>query len=110
MDNGTRRTRFETRIALEREFLAPVNAAFGHIAPLAGMTQGAIDSWQRRVTESTPPVVINSIAQILREAALRGELLADNSKEVFEPDHRPAPDSIKELRLLLDRTLTSVRY
>jgi hypothetical protein len=92
-------------VALEREFLTPVNAVFGGCAPLAGMTRDAIESWRQRAALVEPKHKVTAVAQLLLEASARAELLADNSKDVFEPDHRPAPDSLGELRALLDGVL-----
>ena len=105
MDNNTRRSRFEGRVALEREFLTPVNAVFGRRAPLAGMTRDAIKSWHQRVEAVETKTKVAAVAQLLLEASARAELLADNSKDVFEPAHRPPPDSLSELRALLDQAL-----
>lgn len=105
MNNSTRRTRFEARVSLERDFLTRVNSAFGRTEPLAGMTTDAIDSWRQRAKIIWPTADINRIASLLLEASARADLLADNSKEVFEPEHRPPADSLDELRGLLDRAL-----
>lgn len=102
MDNGTRRTRFEARVSLERDFLSRINAVFGQAEPLAGMTLDAIESWRQRAKAASPSVDIDRISRLLLAASSRAELLADNSKEVFEPDHRPPPDSLNELRIALD--------
>jgi len=107
MDGNTRRTRFEARVSLERDFLTKVNGVFGKSVPLAGMTRDAIDSWRDRAVGRHCNVDVVAIAQILTEASTRAELLADNSKDVFEPDHRPQPDSLDELRRLLEDTLIS---
>lgn len=105
MDSGTRRTRFEARVSLERDFLTRVNSVFGENQPLAGMTTDAIESWRQRAKARWPVADIDRIARLLLEASSRADLLADNSKEVFEPEHRPPPDSLNELRTLLDRAL-----
>lgn len=105
MDGRTRRTRFETRVTLERDFLTRVNNAFGGSEPLAGMTMDAIESWQKRAKAAWPAVNIDRLARILVEASFRADLLADNSKDVFEPEHRPPPDALDELRILLDRVI-----
>jgi hypothetical protein len=105
LNSNTRRTRFERRVGLEREFLTPVNVIFGQVAPLAGMTRDAILSWRSRAEEARPDLDVTSIAGILLEASARAELLADNSRDVFEPDRRPHPDSLAELRRLLDLAL-----
>lgn len=106
MDNATRRSRFEGRVDLEREFLTPVNQMFGDVSPLAGMTRDAIESWRQRAKAARPDIDVAPIAQILLEASVRGDLLADNSKDVFEPEHRPQPNSFMELRGLLDDALS----
>lgn len=105
MDGSGRRTRFETRVLLERDFLSRVNAVFGRFAPLAGMTIDAIESWKVRAGTKAECVVVAQIARLLSEASARAELMADNSKEVFEPDQRPQADSLRELRDLLDAKL-----
>ena len=105
MDGATRRNRFEARVSLERDFLTRVNAAFGDSQPLAGMTWVAIESWRQRAKAEFPVAEIDRVADLLLEASTRAELLADNSKEVFEPEHRPPPDSLGELRIMLDRVL-----
>jgi hypothetical protein len=106
MDSGTRRTRFEARVSLERDFLTRVNSIFGRNEPLAGMTKDAIESWCQRAKAGSPAADVDRIARLLLEASSRADLLADNSKEVFEPEHRPPPDSLNELYILLDRALT----
>jgi hypothetical protein len=73
------------------------------------MTREAIDSWKLRAESRFDKNAVNEIAQILIEASARAELLADNSKDVFEPEHRPQPSSLDELRALLDRSLSSSR-
>jgi hypothetical protein len=105
MDIGSRRTRFEARVSLERDFLTRVNAIYSHSYPLAGMTGDAINSWRTRAKAGWPAAGVDRIARLLIEASTRAELLADNSKEVFEPQHRPPPDSLNELHILLDRAL-----
>ena len=103
-------TGFETRIGIEREFLTRVNGVFGQTEPLAGMTRGAINSWcSRAQQQGSGDVDILHVARILIEVSMRADLLADNSKDVFEPDQRPAPDSLSELCIRLDRALATVR-
>jgi hypothetical protein len=106
MNGGTRRTRFEARVSLERDFLTRVNASFGNREPLAGMTAGAIESWRRRAKAKFPAEDVDQIARLLSEASARAELLADNSRDVFEPEHRLPPDSLNELRVMLDCALS----
>jgi hypothetical protein len=69
------------------------------------MTGDAIVSWQARAKLSHSDTDVDAISQILFEASRRAELLADNSKDVFEPDSRPRTDSLVELRVLLDGAL-----
>src|ERR1700710_2061647 len=105
MDNGKRRTRLEGRVELEREFLTPVNTVFGRSEPLAGMTKDAINSWRARAAVKFNPERVANIAGILMEASFRAHLLADNSKDVFQPEHRPKPASLTKLRNMLDEAL-----
>ena len=105
MDTSTRRTRFEERVRLEREFLAPVNRLFGSTAPLAGMTADAIASWERRAASLGSTVDVARAATLLREAATRAEILADNSRDVFEADRRTAPAGLAAVRRLLEDVL-----
>lgn len=105
MDTPTRRTRFEERVRLEREFLAPVNRVFGNRAPLAGMTADAIASWEKRAGSLSSDVDVAHIAALLREAAMRAEILADNSRDVFEAGRRTGPDGLAAIHRLLENTL-----
>ncbi|MBY2905732.1 hypothetical protein [Rhizobium leguminosarum] len=105
MDNETRRTRFETRIMLEREFLGKVNAVFGYLYPLSGMTLDAINQWQRGLLAVASNGRVDSISRLLLEASARAELMADDSKDVFEPDRREL-DSLSEVRTLLHQELS----
>jgi hypothetical protein len=100
MDAGERRSRFERRVRTEREFLSPVNRVFGDVAPLAGMTHDAIHSWRSRA-ERAVGRDLSGVAGVLIEASARADLMADNSKDVFEPTRRPAPDSLGELGAML---------
>ncbi|MDB5694197.1 MAG: hypothetical protein JWO81_3260 [Alphaproteobacteria bacterium] len=101
MDAPTRRTRFEERVRVEREFLLPVNMRFGAEIPLAGMTADAIESWRRRAATAGIGVDVERAAALLREASARAELLADNSRDVFEADRCTGPDGMAELRRML---------
>jgi hypothetical protein len=105
VDGSTRRTRFEARVSLERDFLTRVNQAFGGSEPLAGMTLDAIESWRKRAKTVWPAVDMDRLARLLLAASSRAELLADNSKEVFESEHRPPPNSLNEIRMLLEQAL-----
>ncbi|ALG59497.1 hypothetical protein VM77_04795 [Citromicrobium sp. JL31] len=105
MDASTRRTRFEERVRVEREFLVPVNQRFGQQAPLAGMTAGAIELWRRRASDLNLGVDVERVAALLLEAAARAELLADNSRDVFEASRHIAPDGLAALRDLLEDAL-----
>lgn len=104
MDNKTRRTRFETRIMLEREFLAKVNTVFGSAHPLTGMTVDAIRRWGTELRRVAPSPIILDLEKLLLEASARADLMADDSKEVFEPARREL-DSLVEVRVLLDQKL-----
>jgi hypothetical protein len=105
MDASTRRTRFEERVRIEREFLVPLNSLFGSFAPLAGMTNAAITSWEVRASAAPNNVNVVRLAAPLREAAARAELLTDNSRDVFAPAGRTGPDSLAALRAMLDNEL-----
>lgn len=105
MNAPTRRSRFEERVRIEREFLVPVNRRFGEVAPLAGMTAGAIDSWERRAEVLSSGVDVARAASVLREAASRAELLADRSRDVFDSDRHIGPDGLETLRRMLDDIL-----
>lgn len=108
MDNSTRRTRFEYRIEIERKFLTPINEKFGAMSALAGMTSGAIDTWRTNAEKHWPKAAVASVANVLLQASARAELLADNSKEVFEAEHRPKPASMDELRDILDEIIEKI--
>lgn len=105
MNGRVRRTRFQERVRLEREFLAPVNRRFGADAPLAGMTGDAIDSWERRAIRLNSAADVRRIARLLREVALRAELLADNSRDVFEANRKVGPDGLAEIAKMLKEEL-----
>ena len=105
MDASTRRTRFEERVRVERDFLVPVNRRFGAAAPLAGMTASAIESWRRRASDLYIEMDVERVAKLLLEAAARAELLADNSRDVFEADRQVAPDGLGGLKVLLTSAL-----
>lgn len=105
MHASTRRTRFEERVRIERDFLVPVNRRFGEVAPLAGMTAGAIESWRRRTAGRDLGVDVERVAVLLLEAAARAELLADNSRDVFELSRHVAPDGLGAIKEMLDALL-----
>jgi hypothetical protein len=107
MDGEARRTRFEERVRIERDFLVPVNQRFGATAPLAGMTEAAIMSWQRRVAPVSQGVDVVRVASLLLEAAKRAELLADNSRDVFEKGRNVGPDGLAAIRGMLHEVLES---
>ena len=107
MDGKTRRTRFEQRIQVERKFLSKVNAVFGSNAPLAGMTLDAIDTWETRAAKYNDAIWVARISALLREASTKAMLLADNSKDVFEPSKRPKRSSVSTIAEMLDDALLS---
>jgi hypothetical protein len=107
MASTKRRTRFQGRVDLEREFLTPVNVVFGERAALAGMTRDAIESWQRRAGHFLSVAKVEIIAALLLEASARAALLADNSRDVFEPDERSTDESLHEVRRLLEEALSA---
>ncbi|GGD55059.1 hypothetical protein GRI62_03715 [Erythrobacter arachoides] len=107
MSNG-RRTRFEERVRVERNFLEPVNRVFGRAAPLAGMTAMAIDSWENRASSVFSETPIAGIAALLRQASKRAELLADNSRDVFEKDTGISGGGIETLSSMLSDLLEPI--
>ena len=109
MDASKRRTRFEERVRVERDFLVPINQQFGSHAPLAGMTEAAIGSWEKRAAAVGCHIDVPRIAGLLREAAKRAELLADNSRDVFTLDRQVGPDGLATLRRMLDDELSSYK-
>jgi len=109
MDGRTRRTRFENRVELEREFLTLINQKFGSSAPLAGMTGDAIDAWEARAQEAIGGDAARSIHDLLIEISIRAELFADHSREVFDRGGHAAAGSLDDLHVLLTNALSTVR-
>lgn len=107
MDGSTRRTRFENRVELEREFLTLINRIFGQTAPLAGMTGDAIDAWETSARESLGRDTMKPIRDILIEISVRAELIADHSRDVFDRDGKLGPGSLDDLRTLLTKALST---
>jgi hypothetical protein len=105
MNGSNRRTRFEERVRIERDFLVPVNRRFGEVVPLAGMTLGAIESWRGRAAGQNLGVDVERVAALLLEAASRAELLADNSRDVFERGRHISSDGLGAIKELLDACL-----
>jgi hypothetical protein len=103
LSKAHRRTRFETRIALERMFLMRINEVSS--VRLSGMTQAAIQAWENRARNTYDVGIVSKIAGLLLEASARGELLADNSRDVFQPDQRVSLDSLEEVAEILDDVL-----
>jgi hypothetical protein len=106
MDGDKRRTRFENRVELEREFLTCVNRKFGDVSPLAGMTEDAIDSWRDRMRTKIDSAAVERIHHILVEISVRAELIADHSRDVFDLDGRASAGSLDDLRVLLGKILS----
>ena len=105
MEAANRRNRFQERVRIEREFLAPVNAHCGSQAPLAGMTEAAILSWEERCTLAIPGLDASEIGKVLLEAARRAELLADRSRDVFAGEVSTRPSGLEALRQRLEALL-----
>ena len=103
MEKAHRRTRFETRITLERMFLARINEKSQ--VRLSGMTHDAIIAWEKRAQQMYESEIVSKISRLLVEAAVRGELLADNSRDVFLPNKRLKSDSLTEVAAMLDDAL-----
>lgn len=110
MDADKRRTRFQERVRVERDFLAPINQAFGKTAQLTGMTKAAIASWQERASAATTKAAVQGVARILLEASRRAELLADNSRDVFVSDRLERPDGLDVLKTMLLAELHEVSF
>jgi len=70
------------------------------------MTEAAIFSWEKRAAELVGEIDVPRVAELLREAARRAELLADNSRDVFTADRRVGPDGLATLRRMLEEALT----
>jgi len=108
MKPNTRRTRFENRVGLEREFLTQINQKFGKTAPLAGMTRDAIDAWQTRAQKARGGEAVELIHNLLIEVSTRAELIADHSRDVFDRDGHSTASSLDDLRVLLAKTISAV--
>ena len=108
MDGDTRRTRFENRVELEREFLTHINQKFGNAAPLAGMTGDAIDAWQVRARDAGGGNAVDTIHDLLIEISIRAELIADHSREVFDREGYATAGSLDDLRALLAKAMSAV--
>ena len=79
-----RRTRFQARIATEREILGIVNSSDLCIdLSLAGMTAEAIADWESRARQKFEPGRAARVANALLEIGRRAELLTDDSRDVF---------------------------
>ena len=90
---------------VERDFLVPINQRFGGLAPLAGMTSSAIESWRARASNANLDVDVERVATLLLEAAARAELLADNSRDVFAAGRNIGPDGMIALKELIKEAL-----
>ena len=101
MNDRRTQTRFQARTEMERAFLTPVNATYGEHAPLAGMTHAAIDAWCERASAAYPDRRVVAVAGVLREVATRAELLADDSRDVFDGMELTPPGTVEELRAML---------
>jgi hypothetical protein len=69
------------------------------------MTALAIDTWQSLASKLGSAVDVERAAALLREAAVRAELLADNSRDVFEMNRRTGPDGLMAIRQMLEDVL-----
>ena len=82
-----RRTRFQARIATEREILGILNSSdLCRSLPLAGMTAHAIADWESRAQDELDQSIVAQITQQLYEIGRKTELLADDSRDVFNPN------------------------
>lgn len=82
-----------------------MNEEFGDRAPLAGMTEDAIESWALRATTLFPHNTISGIKKMLIEAAIRSDILADNSRDVFVREEIMNVSSLDELSNILRSAL-----
>lgn len=64
------------------------------------MTADAIDQWRRRASAISNGDKVQNVARLLFEASSRADLMADDSKDVFEPDRREL-NSLAEVHDLL---------
>lgn len=106
MISTNKRTRFERRVDLERSFLGVVNRHFQDgFSPLSGMTGKAISSWKNSNADKVDPTLLSFVVASLREASKRAELLADNSKETFQPSRDDQASSTQHLLVSLEAEL-----
>lgn len=108
MQLGPRNSRFHARIQIERMFLTPTNHVFGKSAPLLGMSAKAIESWVGRASVTYPSEDVKKVAGMLSAAALRSEILADDSRDTFEPAHA-RPSGMEHLAQMLVAALSSIK-
>lgn len=72
--------RFADRVAIEREVLTAVNAHYVQM-PLNGLTEVAIDSWQRSLSFPSSEIV-----DLIRNISKRVKLDVDASRDVFDEE------------------------
>lgn len=104
-----RRTRFRARLDTERLFLGTINKKFSVSVPLMGMTRQAIVSWHKTVNIVVPCSQVNSIVSLLLEAGKRADILADDSREVFEPDGTEKIGSLGDLHLMISALIEELK-
>jgi hypothetical protein len=98
--------RFLARIDIERSIIGIVNSSeVGGNFPLAGLSEGAIREWRRRVAVALPRNVVNAVGVILEDASRRTGLMADNSRIVFDPEFKTDSAALEALRCELIRLL-----
>jgi len=88
-------------------FLTPTNRVFGAKAQLAGMTGKAIADWVSRAVRVFPNFDVEEISKVLLAASARAEVLADDSRDTFEPESA-RPSGLEDLGRMLDEKLAAV--
>lgn len=94
---------FLNKVQAERRVLSIVNRRWGVDRQLAGLSSGAIDDWQRRVTMSH----VADIVATLRSLGEACQALSDRSHETFKSTEWTASRSIEVACELLDRQLSA---
>lgn len=83
--NSDRTRNFRTRVSLEREVLAIVNAT-GGVPELLGLTAAAIEDWQKRANSDNPSDRVKHVKAILLAIARETGTVTDQSREVVSQE------------------------
>ena len=93
---------FFSRVETEREVLSIVNARFGQLAQLHGLTLDAVDGWYSRLMHQCElQDGVEHVRFLLQRISARCQAEADQSRIVFDDaPQRPLPisDLTEELR------------